>query len=532
MNRISSHIICIALFITALGFSHCSSPTMPDDMQNFNKNIPKNDEYLENLTHFADSCTPKYAQNHAFFEKKSEIYCQKGLNNAEKHEFLTAANDFFKALEAEERAISIKGDATNDDFHCLGQIYESIGDLYSKANSVKAASFFYNNSLTQFENASRQHEVIDVLLKTGDLYQTSHISNIALLNYETAEGRKNLTETQINDILIRKGIALYDISDYKTADSIYGIISQKSLQSIEYHYFTAYHFYTTNNFKEALPHLKFCFDNGTQNMKLTVAEMLADVYFNLGDRNNEFIYAQFQAKATSSEARLTPLRLELETLYDKFTEENINKKQDETALLSNIQWVVLAVTLLILICVAVAYLILRKKNLESHKVIEDKVKIIDDKEKIISEITHKLEVTQQPAATARSFDDDFKVFAETKIFKEIKNSLEGKTIMTKTVGDYPRLALSKAKIVTLTAKFNECFPNLIHTIIGLHPGLTPNDIRYIILAIMGFSSLETAVLLQLTYSSTNKRSNHIKSVFGTDEAIEHFLPNYLRSINY
>lgn len=185
-----------------------------------------------------------------------------------------------------------------------------------------------------------------------------------------------------------------------------------------------------------------------------------------------------------------------------------------------------------MIGVATAYFISRRKNLENHKLIQDKVKIIDDKEKIINEITQKLEVTKQPVATAGSFDEDFKVFAETKIFKEIKDSLEGKTIMTKTVGDYPRLALSKTKIVTLTTKFNECFPNLTHSLIKLHPELTPNDIRHIILLVMGLSSLEIAVLLQLTYSTTNKRINHIKSIFGTEEALEHFLPDYLRSIEY
>lgn len=532
MKKLSSYIICIALSIIALGFSRCSNPTMPDAIANFNKNIQKDDNYLEDLAHLADSCTPKHSENYVFFEKKSEIFYQKGQNNAAKSEFTAAANDYLSALEAEKQSITIKGEANNDDFHCLGQIYESLGDLYGKVNSVKAASYFYNNSLTQYENASRQHEVIDVLLKTGDMYQAGHIPNIALLNYETAEEHKNLTETQLNDILVRKGIALYDISDHKTADSIYGLISHKSLQNIEYHYFAACHFYSHNNFDEALPHLKFCFKNGSQNTKMNAAEMLADVCFNMNDRNNELLYAQYQAKATSAEARLTPTRLELEALYDSFTEKDTDKSQGDAKRLSNIQWIILIVTVIILIGVATAYLISRRKNLESHKLIQDKVKIIDDKEKIINEITQKLEVAKQPAATARSFDEDFKAFAETKIFKEIKDSLEGKTIMTKTVGDYPRLALSKTKIVTLTTKFNECFPNLTHSLIKLHPELTPNDIRYIILAIMGLSGLEIAVLLQLTYSTTNKRSNHIKSIFGTEEALEHFLPDYLRSIKY
>jgi len=532
MREFLKHIIRIVLYIIVLSFVACNNQTMPDKLINFQKNIHKNDTLLEDLAVFADSCTLKYRKNYAFFEKKSEIYYQKGINNSAKNNFLESAKDLFKALEAEENSITIKSEANNDDYHFLGQIYESIGDVYNKVNSLKAASYFYDKSLSQYGNASRQHEVIDVLLKIGDLYQANHIPNIALLNYEIAEEKRNLTESQLNDILIRKGISLYDIYDIHTADSIYEIISQQSLQSVEFLYFTAYHFYNQNKYKEALPYLELCFANGTQNMKLNAAEMLADVYFRMGDRSNELQYAQFQAKATSAEARLTPTKMELETLYDNFIGKSNNVSKENPTHFTSIHWILLSVTILILIGVAIAYYISREKNRENHQVIQDKVKIIDDKEKIINEITQKLEIANQPTVPSRSFDEDYKTFAETRIFKEIKDSLEGKVIMTKTVGDYPRLALSKVKLVTLTTKFNECFPNLTHTLVKLHPELTSNDTRYIILGVMGFSCLEIAVLLQLTYSSTNKRNKHIKAVFGTEEALEHFLANYLRSVRY
>lgn len=523
-----------------LGLASCNSPRMPAELENFQKNLQKSDSILENLAHFADSCTSKYDKNYAFFEKKAEIYYKKGANNSTKNNYVSSANDLFKALEAEKKSISLKGEAINDDFHFLGQIFESIGDIYKKVNSLKAASYFYDHSLRQFESASRQHEVIDVLLKIGDLYQSNHISNIALLNYETAEGRKNLTESQLDDILIRKGISLYDISDLNTADSIYGLISQFSLQNIEYKYFTACHFYNHNDYTKALPHLIYCFENGSNNMKFNAAEMLADVYFNIGDRNKELFYAQYQAKATSAEARLTPTRMELEVLYDNFVNETESNKQKDSIHFTAAAWII-SILVLLLIGVSITYSISisNKKKHFNNNLTKDNVEAVeknestsDDKAKTINDISPKLEAPIRPSPVPRSYDDDFKCFSESKIFKEIKLTLEGKTIMTKTVGDYPRLALSKNKMVTLTMKFNECFPNLTHTLVGLHPELTANDVKHIILGVMGFSCLEIAVLLQLTYSSTNKRNKHIKDVLNTEEALEHFLPNYLRSITY
>lgn len=531
MNEIILHIVRIALLINVFGFASCTNQNIPDDMHNFQKNFRNNDVFIEDLAHLADSCTPKYSKNYAFFEKKSEIFYQKGINNSKKNDFINASEDFFKALDAEKISIKLKETTTNDDFHYLGQILESIGDIYANVNSVKPASYFYDEALSQFENANRHHEVIDMLLKIGDIYQSNHISNIALLNYETAERHKNLTESQLDEILVRKGIALYDIGDMKSADSIYKLISQKSMQSIEYNYFTSIHLYNQNKFEEALTVMLYCFKYGSHNIKISTAELLADVYFRMGNRYEELQYAQYQAKITSAEARLTPMKMELEMAYDKYIENVSGKNNDKASNINKIRWILLIVTFLILIGVASAYYISKKKNKESHQVIQNIEKIIDDKEKIINDISKKLEDANSNIA-ARSFDDDFKVFAETNIFKDIKRTLEGKTIMTKTVGDYPRLALSNVKLITLTTKFNESFPNLVHTIVKAHPGLTSNDIRYIILATMGFSCQEIAVLLQLTYSSSNKRNKHIKSVLGTEEALEHYLHNYLRSIKY
>lgn len=49
---------------------------------------------------------------------------------------------------------------------------------------------------------------------------------------------------------------------------------------------------------------------------------------------------------------------------------------------------------------------------------------------------------------------------------------------------------------------------------------------------MGFSDMEIAVLLKQTYGSANKRSNRIKDIIHTEEELEHFIPNLLRTVRY
>lgn len=509
MKSFERHIAFISLFFMALCFIACKNKSIPSEILDFKNNYENSDDYLENLSRLADSCSKYYANDPVFLEKNSQIFYQKGRNEHKKGDYLEAANSLIKAYNSQKNLISLKKTADNDDYHYLGQILDNIGDVYSDVNSVKPSSYFYDQALKQFENANRQHEVIDMLLKIGDLYRHNHISNIALLNYETAEEKKNLTEEQHDIIQIKKGIALYDIFDTESADSIYGRMWTKSLQSTEYQYFTACHFYYNNIFSETLPYLLKCFDEGDTKMKVDAAEMLASVYFSLNNHDKELYYAQYQAKAQSAEARLTPIRMELDNLYEKFVSDNNPKPTDNSKSINGLVWILIAVIIILIIGVIIFY-----KNAKKNT----------------TEIITPVEIA--PETPKRSFEEGCELFVSSKIYKEIKESMEGKEILIKTVGDFPRLALTRNKIVALTTTFNESFPNLTHSLATTYPDLTQADFRFIILSFMGFSNLEIAVLLKQTYSAANKRGNRIESIFDTQLELNDFIPGFLSTFKY
>lgn len=509
MKSFERYIAFISLFIMALCFIACSNKSIPTEIMDFKNNYENSDDYIENLSKLADSCSKFYANDPVFLEKQSQIYYQKGRNEHKNGNFIDASTSLINSYNAQKALISLKKSAENDDYHYLGQILDNIGDIYSDINSVKPASYFYDQALEQFEKANRQHEVIDMLLKIGDLYQHNHISNIALLNYETAEEKKNLTEDQYNTIQIKKGIALYDIFDLESADSIYGRMWTKSLHSIDYQYFTACHFYYKNKFDEALPYLLKCFDEGDAKMKVDAAEMLASVYFSLNNHDQELYYAQYQAKAQSVEARLTPIKMELNNVYENFVADNNPKSPDNSNNINGLVWILLIVILLLIIGVVLFYQHTKRNILDKNTAIETTIE-----------------------TPKRTFEESCEIFANSKIYKEIKESMEGKEILTKTVSDYPRLALTRNKIVTLTTTFNDAFPNLTHSLATTYPNLTQADFRFIILSFMGFSNLEIAVLLKQTYSAANKRGNRIENIFNTQLELDHFIPGFLSTFKY
>ena len=252
-------------------------------------------------------------------------------------------------------------------------------------------------------------------------------------------------------------------------------------------------------------------------MKLDASEMLASIYFSLNEHDHELYYAQHQTEALKSDAKLTPIRIELDNIYERSINDKGQGKTDELkpetpekqSGLKSLTWILTAIIIVLIIGIFLLHSYIKKNKKPSII----KVPVISDK------VEHYYEA-------------DYAKFIETKIYKEIKTSLEGKEILIKTVSDYPRLALTKVKLVTLTTKFNESFPNLTHTLSELFPDLTASDFRFIIFSVMGFSDLEIAVLLKQTYGSANKRSNRIKDIFHTQEDLETFIPNFLRTLKY
>ena len=254
------------------------------------------------------------------------------------------------------------------------------------------------------------------------------------------------------------------------------------------------------------------------------SEKLAEAYFNLKDNENELIYIQHQAQSNSSEIRRTPLKLDLENIYDTNINEEIiidkNSKYNKIALIFS------TITIII-----VVYLFItnrknyRKKISEAEEAIRDSQINIKKKEKIIKDISKKLESIENE----NDFETSYKLFCESNIYNKIKHSLDGKTIMIKNVNEHSKYAISNNELIILTKTFNESFPNFIGNLKNEFEGITNSDIKFLILFIMDFSDTEIAVLLGLTYSATNKRSNKLKDIFNIEDNLGQFLLDYIKS---
>lgn len=536
------NIIVLLLIITSLFITSCGKLSKSYCEEILNLSYTNNDSLIEYNISEAKKCSEKYHKRPDFFQKISQIYYYDATNDYEKisvhsftsednsHAYLQSAKKLFAALNY----INIYFNKTNEiksyDYQFRGDIFERLGDIYKDINSLKPATELYDKALSDYEAANNNEKTLNTLIKTGKLYQYNNIPEIAMIYFEMAEERENIPNNIYRKIIDNKIVTLYELSDYKKADSIFSNHFNIKIQDYDFHSAIGTKYFYERNYIDALPHLNYCFENGNIQEKLAFSEKLAETYFNLNKHENELYYIQYQAKNNSIEIRKTPLRLDLEKIYDQ--NDDIVNNSNNIIEHSNFK-IITPIIFFFLIASIVVIIIYFNKSKKSNqeRIISAQITInknketIESKDKIINDITKKL----KDLTPNENFEEAFKRFQESNIYTKIKHSLEGITLLTKNTQAYSKITLSEQKIILLTKTFNECFPNAIRSIKQDYAGITNSDIKFLILGFMNLNDVEIAVLLGLTYSAANKRNNKIKNIFNIKSDLHDFLFKYIKS---
>ena len=540
MKITSQNITILLLIITALNITSCSDASKSYCKEILDYPYTENDSLIENNIDIATKCAEKYHKQPVFFQKISQFYYYKAISKeqsaisyqpsaTEDAATLQSAKDLFLALENINIYFSKADDIKSYDYLFRGEIHERLGDIYKGFNSLKQASELYDKALSDYGNADNNEKVLNILIKAGKLYQYNHIPNIAMIYFEMAEEKKDIPYSTYRKIIDNKIVTFYELNDYTSADSIFANHFNVKIQDYDFHSAIGTKYFYERNYEKALPHLKYCFENGSQQEKSAFSEKLAESYFNLNEHDNELYYIQYQAKNNSIEIRKTPLKLDLEKLYDQ----NNDIVNDKTSAEENNN--IKSLIIIALISAASISTIIfsfnrnKKKDQEkirsAQKTIDGNKEIIESKDKIIKDISKKL----NDLKPNRNFEEAYLSFTGNPICVKIKSSFDGTTILTKNVQNYKKLILSNKDYAQVTKAFNNCFPNVIPAIKNDFEGITISDIKFIILSFLNFNDAEIAVLLGLTYGAINKRSNKIKNIFNTKEDLNIFLTNYIKS---
>ena len=529
MRSFYRNIIFLSLIITILNLISCSDISKSYCEEILDYSYTENDSLIEYNIESAKKCAEKYHKRPEFLQKISQIYYYDAIEDYSSNNPLQATRKLYNALYYINNYITKNENTKSYDYQFRGEIYERLGDIYKDINSLKPAAALYDKALSDYESANNNEKAINILLKTGKLYQYNHMPNIAMIHFEMAEEKDDIPNNIYRKIIDNKITTLYELNDYAKADSIFKNHFNVKIQDYDFHSAIGTKYFYERNYIEAIPHLKYCFENGNQQEKLAFSEKLAESYFNTNEHENEMFYIQHQAKNNSIEIRKTPLKLDLEKIYD-INSDIINNK-NESIKSNNNKPVIF--TILIFTIIIISILIIFNKNKKqdrekirsAQKTIDGNKEIIESKDKIINNISKKL----NDLTPNENFEEAYSRFCESIIYTKIKSSLEGTTILTKNVQDYSKLQLSNKDIISLTKTFNNCFPKAIHSLKEEYASITTSDIKFIILNFMNLNNVEIAVLLGLTYGAANKRSNKIKNTFNIKSDLSQFLLTFVKS---
>ena len=476
----------------------------------------ENDSIVKNNVIIAEKCSEKYHKDPVFFLKLSQIYYLDAINDYSSQQLLSSANKLFRSLDNIEIYLSKINNIKTYDYQFRAEIYERLGDIYNNVNNLKQSSFLYDNALSDYKEADNQDGIVNLLLKIGKLYQQNHIHDIAMIYFEMAEENVNKNQNIHRKIIDNKIVSLYELNDYNKADSLFQNHFNIKIQDYDYHSAIGTKLFYERKYNDALPHLVYCFENGNQQEKNSASEKLAEAYFNLKDSKKEMFHIQYQAKNNSNEIRRTPLKLDLEKLFDLHEEKKINVNTNKNNITGNILLTISIISFVIIIIV----LISRKKNRKKR---ENNIK----KKAHVTPTTSPEKIT--PQQNKQNYDEAYKSFIESNIYVQIKSSFDGLNILTKNVQNYNKLTLSNKDLIQVVKTFNNCFPNTIPSLKKDFEGITISDIRFIVLCFMELNNAEIAVLLGLTYGASNKRYNKIRNIFNTKEDLHTFLTYYIQS---
>ena len=535
MKIFIKNIVFLLLIITSLFITSCTklSKSYCEEILDFS--YTNNDSLIEYNISEAKKCSEKYHKRPEFLQKISQIYYYDAINDYTSEESSTvshqrSARKLYRALENMNSYFNKAEELKSYDYQFRGDIYERLGDIYKDINSLKPAAELYDKALSDYEASNDNEKILNTLIKIGKLYQYNHLPEIAMIYFEMAEERENIPNNIYRKIIDNKIVTLYEINDYKQADSIFNNHFNIKIQDYDFHSAIGTKYFYERNYTQALPHLKYCFENGNQQERLAFSEKLAETYFNLNDHENEMLYIQHQAKNNSIEIRKTPLKLDLEKLFDAshkiINKENLDKGKNNPSVIIAIILTISIFTLIIIISLFVKSSKDYKEKIRSaEETISGNNDIIQSKDKIINDISKKL-VSLEPNET---YEEAYNRFCESIIYVKIKSYFEGVNILIKNVQNYSKFTLNNKDIHLLVKTFNSCFPKAIPSIKKDFEVITTSDIKFIILNFMNMNNVEIAVLLGLTYGAANKRNNKIKNIFNIKENLNAFLTDYVKS---
>lgn len=426
-------------------------------------------------------------------------------------QFLRANAYYYKGVECS---------FANDDVAAFSHYLNALGVMQQRENwdDNSYASRFIALVYTRLSEILYRYGITESALTTcqeAASFYKSDADVAAMLRFEAAihQSEKDYD----------KAVALYEQSEKLVAvgdDPMQLVIGTKLFELQQY--------------DSAMVHLERAFEKGDRFARVDAAAKLSEIYRTKGLTEEELRYTRFYVENSLMETRMAARKMEIEYLFEEFNHTKVDTSTTEKA---DGRSSLVLLLLLLLALAFMTYIIVRNRRRISH--IENKLSTIEqkheqetaEKDQEIEQMAQQLSDTRQQLNANRvDFEEAWRSFSESPIVLKIKQSVEGKDIMIKSVGLYPKLKLKEMDYIDLVQATNHSFPDFSSRFLKDHPDLNVADVRHSCLGLLGMNDAEIAVLEGISYSGANRRTNKILLAVNQGDNLEQALVSYLKNL--
>lgn len=295
-------------------------------------------------------------------------------------------------------------------------------------------------------------------------------------------------------------------------------------------------FFQHHQYDSACAYLERSFLTGGPYTRIDASAKLAEIWREKGDKGKEDYYTVFYVQNSIRETNRSSDKMEIEFIYDELNPPQTIETPRQT------HWgLILLVALAGAVIAVMAYIIIRNRHRISH--IEQQISSMEKthreetegKDRQLKDMSRELDATKQQLErrkkiVALDVEAALDRFLKAPVVLKVKKSVEGKDIMTKSVGLYPNLKLSEMEFIEIVRTVNTFFPDFSSHFLKDFSELSTSDLRHCSLALMGLNDAEIAVMEGITYSGANRRTKRILSVMRSDAGLEETVLVYLNSL--
>ncbi|MBP9995345.1 MAG: hypothetical protein KBT67_10520, partial [bacterium] len=449
----------------------------------------------------------------------------KAVGETEDDDIVAACADYLKAADIMEAAFpeiekAAKKGMTNNDYEkamFVGLIYNRIGDLMFAEYYHEQAADNYKTALDYARRTGRNRSVAILLKKMGDSYNLGNMPDSAMYYYRDAlnvGGEYERLKCEIKNTMAlichEKGLA----------DTAYlllrmNMLSTDSSTSIRTCYTMGCILFSDKNYDSAAFYLKPCFEHGNKFMRLSSAQMLAEIYGLAGSNDSAAFYNKFVSDNAIKEINRNVKTKSLIDLYDNHRTERHRQKVKHQVL----SYSLIAAFIVAALLVTIGVIHRRQKKRLAHDAnwhlsvangkLESARRKLSEQQDAIRTKDREIETMRRSTASQKT-EERLRSFRASDICATVMSRINELDARGIKLTELKPLTISELSELRRAA--DNCLDKFTGRITGKYPKLNIDDLNYLCLCLLGVPNRAMPMILGKSRSTVWDRAKKIATI--------------------